>query len=240
MASSSEVGHIKNATNFSTGIQILEEMGTLYNPSNANILIDKLSPINTAIQATLQTLSTQYPMYKNAVAAREVAIAPLSKTSTKIGNYAKSLQISDQDKENINAAVKKVRGDTKTKKINPEITPTDEISTSQMSYDSRIENLRKLQQLVGSHSAYNPNESDITIQTIEAYHTNLKALSTAVNTAANKLITGRAARNQILYHADNSILELVTLIKAYLKSLGDAAKPYYKAFVKLKFKEITS
>lgn len=240
MASSSEVGHIKNASNFSTGIQILEEMGTLYNPSNTNIVIENLTLKKLAIQATLETLNTQYPIYKNAVAAREIAIAPLGKISTKIGNYAKSLQISDNDKENINVAVKKVRGDTKNKKINPEITPTNDISTSQMSYDSRIENLQKLKQLVASHPQYAPNESDISIQTLDLYYTNLNTLSTAVNAASNVLITGRAARNQIIYHGDNNILELVTLIKAYLKSLSDAGKPYYKAFVKLKFSDIKS
>ncbi len=35
MASTSETGHSKNVASFSSAYQILQEMGTLYNPSNA-------------------------------------------------------------------------------------------------------------------------------------------------------------------------------------------------------------
>jgi hypothetical protein len=37
MASNSETGHNINVANFSTAYQILDEMGTLYNPSNTKI-----------------------------------------------------------------------------------------------------------------------------------------------------------------------------------------------------------
>ena len=58
MASSSEVGHNKNVANFSTAYQILEEMGTLYNPSNPNILLPKLVPKKTDLAATMKVLDT--------------------------------------------------------------------------------------------------------------------------------------------------------------------------------------
>ena len=47
MASTSELGHNKNVANLTSGIQILEEMGTLYNPTNANIFLSNLNPIKT-------------------------------------------------------------------------------------------------------------------------------------------------------------------------------------------------
>ena len=50
MASTSETGHNKNVANFSTAYQILEEMGTLYNPSNAKIQLVNLYPIRTSLQ----------------------------------------------------------------------------------------------------------------------------------------------------------------------------------------------
>ena len=57
MASQSEVGHNKNVANFSTGIIILQEMGPLYNPSNANLKLTALNPIKTSLAAVITILN---------------------------------------------------------------------------------------------------------------------------------------------------------------------------------------
>lgn len=238
MASTSETGHNKNAANYGAGILILQEMATLYDPTNSMILLPTLTPVKTAIDTALSTLTTQFPLYKNGVADREDEIKSMSKTATKIGSYANSLDISDKDKQNIAALVQKVRGDTKSKKVNPELSTATDFSTSQMSYDSRIANFNKLIQQAASLPEYTPNENEIKITTLTTYYNLLLTLTTAVNSSADKIITARADRNKILYYNDNNIIKLATLIKAYLKSLGEAGKPYYKAFVKLKFSDI--
>ena len=236
MASTSEVGHVKNVANLGTGIQILQEMGAMYNPSNTNIQLDNLIAIKIAIDSAIINLNSKIPSYKNAVANREVAIEKLGRTSTKILNFSKSLNITATDKENIMNHVKKVRGDNKAKAINPETSETTGISTSQMSYDSRIANLATLINLVASHPEYQPNESDISVGNLQTFQQELSTLSSFVNAAGNELITARLNRNKILYLTDNNIIKLMTETKAYLKSLGQEAQPYHKAFIKLKFR----
>ncbi len=59
-----------------------------------------------------------------------------------------------------------------------------------------------------------------------------------VNSAGNALITARKNRNDILYFNDTNIIQLMREIKAYVKSLGTAGEPYYKALVKLKFTDL--
>lgn len=237
MASTSETGHNKNVANFSTAYQILEEMGTLYNPSNAKIKLVNLNPIRASLQTVITELNNKRPIYKNAVSARELAIAPLGKLMTKSLNYAKSLDISITDKENITNQAKKIRGDQKPKSVNPETTETDGISTSQMSYDSRIANLDTYATQLASHPEYAPNETEIQIASLQALHSNLVTLSQAVNSAGNALITARANRNNILYNNEVNVIQLIKDVKSYLKSLGDAGKPYYNAIIKLQFKE---
>jgi hypothetical protein len=200
MASNSETGHNKNVANFSSAYQILEEMDTLYNPSNAKIKLINLDPIRTSLQNVITELNNKKPIYKNAVSAREFAIAPLGKLMTKSSNFAKSLDISSTDKENIANQAKKIRGDQKPKSVNPETTETDGISTSQMSYDSRIANLDTYATQLASHPEYAPNETEIQIASLQALHLNLVTLSQAVNSAGNALITARANRNNILYN----------------------------------------
>ena len=237
MASTSETGHNKNVANFSSAYQILQEMGTLYNPSNPKIQLTNLDPIRTTLQTVIAELNNKKPVYKNAVSAREIAIEPLSKLMTKALNYAKSLDISTTDKENIASQAKKIRGDQKPKSVNPETSETEGISTSQLSYDSRIANLDTFATQLASYPQYEPNETELQIASLQSLHTNLTTLSTAVNTAGNALITARKNRNEVLYSNETNVIQLIKDIKAYLKSLGETGKPYYNAIVKLKFKE---
>ena len=195
-------------------------------------------PIKTAIDTSIVALNNKIPIYKNAVADREIAIAPLGKKSTKVLNYSKSINISATDKENIAHQVKKIRGDSKVKNINPETTEATGISTSQMSYDSRIANLDILINMASSHSEYEPNEGDIRITNLQTYQQELTTLSGLVNSAGNELLTARLNRNNILYFSENNVVKLMNEVKAYLKSLGQEGLPYYKAFLKLKFKNI--
>ena len=171
------------------------------------------------------------------MAHREIIIAPLSKKTTKSLNYFKSLSVSATDKENVANQVKKIRGDKSPKKVNPETTESNAISTSQISYDSRIANLDTYINQLASHPEYVPNETEIQIASLQTLHSNLVTLSQAVNSAGNSLITARANRNNILYNNEVNVIQLIKDIKAYLKSLGDAGKPYYNAIVKLQLKE---
>lgn len=237
MASTSEVGHVKNVANLGTGIQILQEMGAMYNPSNTNIQLTNLISFKADIEATITQLNSKIPSFRNAVANREVAIEKLGRTSTKVLNFSKSLNITATDKENILSQVKKIRGKANTKTVNPETTETTGISTSQMSYDSRIANLSLLINFVASHPEYQPNENEIKVANLQTYQQELSTLSSLVNSAGNELITARLNRNNAMYLTDTNIIKLMNETKAYLKSLGQTAKPYYQAFVKLKFRD---
>ena len=57
MASSSETGHNKNVANFSSAYQILEEMGSPYNPINTNLKLTILNPIKTSLSAVITVLN---------------------------------------------------------------------------------------------------------------------------------------------------------------------------------------
>lgn len=238
MASTSETGNAKNVANFSTGYQILEEMGTLYNPSNSNLQLTNLAPIKVSLAGVITVLNNKKPIYKNAVADREIEIASLGKITTRALNFAKSLNISTTDKENLTSQAKKIRGDQKPKVVNPDTAEGDAISTSQMSYDSRIANLDTYTSQLASHPEYMPNETEIQIASLQTYHQRLTTLSGIVNSAGNALITARKNRNDILYYNDTNIIQLIREIKAYVKSLGTAGEPYYKALVKLKFTDL--
>ena len=234
----SETGHNKNVANYGTAYQILEEMGPLYQPSNPNLLLAKLEPIQNVLADVTTVMNTVYPIYKNDVAKREETIAPLSKLMTRVLNSALSTTMSAKDKGNLSSMAKKIRGGERLKPVDPAKAPEDAISTSQMSYDSRIANLDTFIGQLESHPEYNPNEEDLKIGVLREYHQYLKTLSSKVNASGNKLITARKNRNQALYFGSPNVIELMDDVKSYLKSIGEPAKPYYKALVKLQFRDI--
>ncbi|EOG6905644.1 hypothetical protein ACLH3R_002267 [Flavobacterium psychrophilum] len=219
-------------------IKYLKKWENLYNPSNSNLQLTNLAPIKVSLAGVITVLNDKKPVYKNAVADREIEIAPLGKITTRALNFAKSLNISTTDKDNLASQAKKIRGDQKPKAVNPDNAEGDAISTSQMSYDSRIANLDTYSSQLASHPEYVPNETEIQIASLQTYHQRLTTLSGLVNSAGNALITARKNRNDILYFNDTNIIQLIKEIKAYLKSLGQVGEPYYKALVKLQFKDI--
>jgi hypothetical protein len=238
MKSISETGHNKNAANFSSAYQIFFEMGGLFNPSNPNLALTAFQPIKEQLTEVTAFMNLKNPVYKNLVADREVAIAPLGKLLTQVLNAALSTPISEKDKENLGSSVKKIRGDTKAKKVDPEKAEGETISTSQMSYDNRVANFDAFISQLDSHEEYAPNEVELQIATLREYQVTLKNLNAAVNAAGFTLITARKNRNEALYYAPQNVIKIIKDVKPYMKSLGTKGAPYYKALVKLKFRDI--
>jgi hypothetical protein len=84
MSSNSETGHAKNVANYEKLITSITALGTPYNPSKASLKLPALNTQLTAAKAAIATVNSAEPAYKNAVSARDVAFAPLSKLITRL------------------------------------------------------------------------------------------------------------------------------------------------------------
>lgn len=177
MASTSEQGHNRNAVNFDKLIIHCTSYGPTYNPSKASLKIAAMQVQATAAKNSLTTVNTLTPAWKNAVTARVTAFKPFDKLITRANN---ALKASDTTKEVIDSAqtiVRKLQGRRATpkkteeqKKVAADAGNTIvEISTSQMSYDSRLDNLDKLIKLFSSVAAYAPNEADLKTHPLQQF-----------------------------------------------------------------------
>lgn len=238
MASNSEVGHNKNVANFDKLYDIVTEMGELYNPSNAKITRTALELVKTPLAEAVVNINKAAPLYNNAVALRETKTKPLGKLVSRSSNAYQSLDVSAAEKDNVKRFVSKIRGYQAVSKVKPENADSETISNSQMSYDNRFANFSAYIEHMAAQPVYVPNETDISVDSMRTYHTELVGLSSAVSKQGAPLLTGRSNRNRLLYTNEDSVYELQKDVKAYLLSLGDVGKPYYKAVVKLKFKVV--
>lgn len=138
---------------------------------------------------------------------------------------------------------RKVQGSRKGKGTKPEAPPTPpdsatedkQISVSQQSYDSIIENIGKLGELIISEPTYAPNEVDLQVATLTTFHSNLKATNTAVINATTAISNARIARNNILYADKTGLYDIAQEVKKYVKSVFGATSPQYKQVSKIKF-----
>lgn len=243
MASTSETGHAKNVANFEKLIAETSAFGETFNPSKATL---KLTALNTQLataRAAIAAVNSAEPAYKNAVSARDAAFAPLGKLITRVNNALKASDTTVQEDESALTLVRKLQGRRATaKKTEDEkkAAAADgkeivEISSSQMSFDSRLDNFDKLIKLLSSIPAYAPNEPDLKVEALTALYNDLKAKNMAVINAETPLSTARIARNEVLYKQNTGIVDISVDVKNYVKSVFGATSPQYKLISNLKF-----
>lgn len=246
MASTTETGHAKNAANFDLLISFVTSYGTAFNPSKAGLKLAALQTLATNAKNTLNAVNTALPAYSNAVAAREAAFEPLNKLITRVNNALKATDTTQQVDENARTLVRKIQGTRATAKktdkekaaLKAEGKETKEISSSQMSYDSRLDNLDKLIKLLTSITLYAPNEADLKVTALTTLYNDLKAKNTAVVTATALLSNARISRNDILYKTNTGLVDIALDTKTYIKSLYGATSPQYKQVSTLEFKVV--
>ena len=246
MASTSETGHAKNVSNFDELTSYALGYGATYNPSKASIKLTALQALGISAKSAIGAVNSALPAYSNAVSAREVAFEPLSKLATRILNALKATDTTTQVDESATTLVRKIQGKRATPKkteaekqaLATEGTVVKEASTSQMSYDSRLDSLDKLIKLLTSIALYAPNEADLKVTALTTLYTDLKTKNTAVLTATTPLSNARISRNDILYKTNTGLVDIAFDVKVYIKSLYGASSPQYKQVSKLQFKAV--
>jgi hypothetical protein len=243
MTSISETGHAINVAKFDELTSFAKSYGTDYNPSKPSIKPEALSTLSGYAKKALESVNAALPDYSNAVAAREAAFAPLSKLVTRVLNALKATDTTSQIDENAKTIVRKIQG---TRAV-PKLTAAErksvvetgkevvEISSSQMSYDSRLDNFDKLIKLLSSVSLYAPNEADLKVSALTAFYNELNAKNTAVVNAAIPLSNARMARNDVLYKDLTGLVDIASDVKKYIKSVFGATSSQYKQVGGLKF-----
>ena len=247
MASTSETGHAKNVANFEDLISFCTGYGEAYKPSKASILIAALQTKHTDAVTALARVNTSIPALTNAINAREIIFVPLIKLVNRVGNAVAASDVPQQVINDVKTITRKLVGKRATPKketipddpATPQNESSKSISASQMSFDSRIENLDKLLQLLRSQPGYKPNETELSIDGLTTLYNNMVAANTAVVNATTPVSNARISRNDHLYNPKTGLVQVASDVKIYIKSVFGATSPQYKQVSKLKFNVLT-
>jgi hypothetical protein len=246
MKNVSETGHAKNLAKFDELVSFVSAYGTDFNPSNPTLSLASLQTLSANCRNVLTVLHETLPVYTNARAARQVAFNPLTRLVSRIMNALKAVNTTVQVDDTAKTLVRKIQGIRAKAKMSEEEklalaaegNEIKEISSSQMSFDSRLENLDKLIKLLSSIPLYAPNEKDLSVTGLSALYSDLMSKNAAVVNAATTLSNARIERNKILYGADAGLCDVAFAVKSYVKSLFGPSSPQYKQVSKIAFKVV--
>ena len=247
MSSTSEKGHAKNLSSAHLLINFILQFGTQYNPSNPLLLVTNLQALFTNAFAKQALVNSLIPPYVYAVDNREILFAPLSKKITKLFKVFKtSPGVTKAHELDFMTIARKLKGYRKTTITPPNSSSSDTNATqnhhsvSQMSYDQRINNFDILIAFLISTLGYDPNETEFQIATLQTEKNNLINATQAVGTTFIPLNKARSERNDIMYLADDNLVETFNKAKDYLFTILDKNSAEYKAIARIKFSKIVS
>lgn len=245
MANQSESGHAKNVANLGALITVVVGFGEVYNPSKTALTVAALATLNDRAKGVMHEMNGLEGAYNLAVDHRELAFAPLGKLSTRILNAIRSSDVAPQIVETVESLVRKLTGQRATPRLTEEEkaalvaegTVVKEVSSSQMSYDNRLDSLDKLVQLLPNIPQYAPNEEELKVTTLVSLKETLSASNDAAIQAGTALGNIRRVRNEVLYSPGTGVIDIAKAVKAYVKSLFGATSLQYKQLSALTFKD---
>lgn len=238
MASTSEVGHAKNVSNFHDLISFCQGYGANYNPSKASLKITELQALETAAQNSLSAIIPLRTAYNDAVNARIQAFNGLKPLATRLIN---ALQTTDAAKEKIddaktfNKKIQGVRATATQTPVSPDSPTPTTISSSQQSYDQIIQHFAGLISVLESEPSYTPNETDLSIATLNDRLALITQKNQDISNAYTAVDNSRIARNSVLYTSTTSLVSTASEVKKYIKSVFGASSPEYKQVSGIKF-----
>ena len=241
MPSTSEVGHAKNVANFQDLIEFVTGYGATYNPSKDALKVPQLEALLTNAQGKLADVVAQNATYNTKVNERQTAFSGLKALSTRLIN---ALQITDATEQVIDDAKgynRKLQGQRSsaipTTPLDPNAPAPNTISTSQQSYTQQLQHFAGLIEVLKSEPTYTPNETDLQTTTLEAKKTELQTKNDEVATAYVEVSNARIARNSTLYTKDDSIFEVASEIKKYIKAVYGTTSPEFAQVKGIEFKK---
>lgn len=245
MTSTTESGHARvifNCKRLKQSVMKIPE----FMPSNPALMPEALQIAIDKSEAAMNDTAVAALNYRNAVKAREIAFEFLGTFATRVCN---TLKISDREGKSYEIAktyLRKIQGKRVTAKRTEEEQKADadagivykEVSSSQMSFDSKVENFGMLVRLVVPNPAYAPNEKDLQKESLTAKHEDLKNRNAAVVAATSDLFKARAKRNELLYKEMTGLVDLALDTKTYLKGAFGTKSSYYLEVSGLEFKRL--
>jgi hypothetical protein len=238
-------GHETNVARFAELVKRCIAFGSKFKPAKAIIKIENLKIVLASAMQAMSALKIAHTAMTNTITERTRTFRALDKLVTRLGSGAASSDILPETIEKINKQVAKYHSkrigsiDEPEPDTAAETTQEAEItrnSVAQGSMNRKINNFVKLITMFEAEENYQPNEMDLTVQSLE---TMLNEVITRNDLAQDAKINFNAAleaRDKILYDAELGLITCVKVTKKYARFAFGPTSKEFKRLSSLAFK----
>jgi hypothetical protein len=250
MASTSETGHSKNVSNFESLTILCSTLGNVYNPPKPQLSIGAMNSQLVSAQNALSDVFTQKAIIFQAIQARREQTTILEDRVMQVINLfeivdvpievvkaAKALKNKILGRRSGNAASTETpqsNADTTGPETNTNLSPRT-ISTSQLSFDKKVEHFERMIQLLATEPNYTPNEPDLNVNGLNSLLSTLRQVDTSLKNAQVTYKGYLDQRDQILYKDEVGLVFIGSDVKKYLKGVFGVNSAAYKQAKPLQF-----
>lgn len=246
--STKQVGHEQNVVNLGVFNTRAVTFGEAYNPSRPELTLPSLIQLQASGEAVIASFVASESNLKNAIAARTLTFEGFDELITRAINALRISGASAQTIQQAEAIVRDLRGKRATDKLSDEEIAAAKVkgeTTTQIvkhnnTIDSRIENFAKFIQFLSTIAEYKPNETDLTIEALNARFVSLKTANTNFLVADAALDAARLTRDTLLYNDNTGLVDIGLDAKSYVKSAFGASSAQYKLISDIRFVKFKS
>ena len=243
MATNSDASLAKNVTNFETLISVVTSLGATYNTSKDSLKLLALQTLLTAANESTIAFKDAESAKSTAVDNRQLAFDPTGTFFTRVNNALKASNSTAQADETAKTIFRKLQGRRASAKLTEEQKAAllaegkeaNQISTSQLGYDDKVENLESLISFLQTVPEYNPNEEELKISTLQALSADLRAKNVSVMQTDIAVETARGTRKSLQNTPLTGLVDVANDVKSYIKSVFGVKSTEYKLVSKLRF-----
>lgn len=244
MATVFETGRAVNASNFVEKVNIIERRKSEYKPTNPAILLEALLPKKKIVQDVLEDVSAATEAKISAVNKRLAVYEEMEKRASSSVNILGSSDASTFEINRGKTLLKKFKSirltdipneeEIKVKAALKGTTPIipKKISISQQGFINRLSHFRDLINYLGTVTAYQPEEADLTIIALKELATKAEGLNENRNKQGDLLADAVENRETVMNSEPNGAYYLSKKIMLYVLGSHGRGSAFYKELVK--------
>ncbi len=218
----SETGRASKLQGFANLIIMTEGMAN-YAPPTEDLQLEHLNVVRTKAETAHQAVSEATALCQEARGIRNTAMQPLNRTVNSIKDLIGSMGLSNDVNEGVKSLCYSITGNKK---------------LSQLGFDARIDHFSQLIDVLKGQTKYNPNRTELQVNSLEAMRDGLLKEMQNVNTCEIALKSAQREQKEA-FSGETGLYGITRRVKLYLKSIFGTRSPEYKAVVRIT-KVITS
>ncbi len=235
MSSRRESINAQNIAGFRLIIDFLLALGSEYQPSDNAISIFSLENDLQTVITTEDGFNKLQATFCQALYDQQAAFEQAAKLMEQVELVPNPLRSADKTSEAHKMLIKKVKGGREIKMVlvkDGQSVGNYTLSVSQFHYANRATSLHLVIQTLKTEEGYSPSDASISIAGLKS---KLKAMNDSCEGIASLMASVeemRLLRNNILYHPETGLINIVRMIKAYIRNLyGQQSEQYQRLLV---------